>query len=353
MVRQLLPSDRATWYALREFETHDITARSYKERHLRDLPLVKGREIVASFAQAREYFTSAHLADHTVRPLLQYYGVATLSRGLVLFLSPGLRETQLKEGHGLERRAWKDVLQSSPVRFADLGVSLSSGLFRHLLDTVACKSYFRHRSHEVNISISLPVPGIGTKFTLGDIAARIPDLSDQHAAWLGKRPPFIPMGSFSSDDSGRRFEFALPKNILGPTSMSVPGLSEPGVETMFPKDECPNRSVDGTGDSVIVSYDQPFLPFLAQQSEHSGVGHIVIYSPLESKQYFNPLTACFTLSFILGMLCRYFPTTWVTMANSEKGDAIYPFIIRASDWIQETFPALVVDILRGPYYFEQ
>lgn len=279
--------------------------------------------------------------------------MATLSRGLVLFLSPRLRETQLKEGHGLDRRSWKQVLHSSPVSFADLAVRPSSGLFRHLLNVAGEKSYFRHRSPEVNVATNMPVPDIGAEFTFGNIAARIPDLSDQYAAWHGIRPPFVPIVSFNRADSGLRYEFELPKNLLGPASMSVPELSELGVETLFPEDNCPNLSVNGTGDSVVVSYDQPFLPFLAQQTEHAGKSHIVIYSPLESKQYFNPLAASFMLSYILGMLCRYFPTTWVNLTRSEKGDAVYPLVVRASDWIQWIFPALVIDILRGPYYFER
>ena len=79
---------RESWYELREFETRDITSRSYSARHSKNLTAAKGREIAASFAQAREYFRSALEAHPTVRPLLQYYGVSTLSRGLVLFMSP-------------------------------------------------------------------------------------------------------------------------------------------------------------------------------------------------------------------------------------------------------------------------
>ena len=86
-----------TWYALREFETRDITSRTYKARHGLNLSAVKSREIASNFVQAREYFRSAAGADFTVRPLLLYYGVASLARGLTLFLDPAKRETSLKQ----------------------------------------------------------------------------------------------------------------------------------------------------------------------------------------------------------------------------------------------------------------
>ena len=79
---------RETWYRLREFETRDITARSYKARHSRELSAAKARQISSSFIQAREYFRNASEADFTVRPVLQYYGVSALSLGTALFLAP-------------------------------------------------------------------------------------------------------------------------------------------------------------------------------------------------------------------------------------------------------------------------
>ena len=86
---------RRTWYALREFETRDITSRHYKARHERELGAGKAREIASNFIQAREYFRSASDADTVVRPLLQYYGVSALSRGLVLFLKVEKREASI------------------------------------------------------------------------------------------------------------------------------------------------------------------------------------------------------------------------------------------------------------------
>ena len=350
---EILPSSLDSWYGLREFETRDITSRSYLNRHSRDLKADKCREIAANFAQAREYFSSASLADHAVRPLLQYYGVASLSRGLVLYLSPHKRETELRAGHGLVPIDWKGVLNSDAPDYRALGVRTCSGLFKELLDAVAGTSYFRHGSHEVNVCIGAGSLSSDCEFALGEVAARIPDVSEQYAAWAGIRPPFMPIVSVEPNWQDHRSMVKLPKKLPDPISDSVPELSELGIEDLFPDGQCPNLTVDGSREHILVEYDPPFVPFIAQQVDHHGAGRMILYEPLGSRVYLNPLAACFVMSYILGMLCRYHPTTWVNLARSERGDAIYPFIVRASDWIQAMFPTMSLDILRGPYYFER
>ena len=91
----------------------------------------------------------------------------------------------------------------------------------------------------------------------------------------------------------------------------------------------------------------------AQRFDILGIGNIVLFGPLRSNLYITPLAACFMVSFILGMLCRYYPTAWIQMSRTEKGDAFFPLATRLLDWIEEALPAMVVDILRGPYDFEQ
>ncbi len=348
-----MPYSRDTWYALREFETLDVITWNYGVRHKHDPKVAKAREIAASFNQAREYFTSAYAANTTVRPLLQYYGVATLSRGLVLFMSSGVRETDLKEGHGIGGHAWKNVLTSQTRDLGALPVKLKAGLFRHFLEVTGKSFYFRNNSLEVNNCLRVRPPHSDCEVTLEDIASRIPDIADQYAAWRKERPPFVPLVSVDNDYDNSQFEFALPKFIEGPSSVIVAELSEVGVEDIFPNNQCPNLVVDSSGSNIIVRYDPPFMPFLAQRFGQSRKSDIVLYPPLNSGEYFTPIALCFMLSYILGMICRYYPTIWVSLAHPQKGDAIYPFIIRAMDWIQEVYPLMVVDVLRGPYHWEK
>ena len=180
-----------TWYALREFETRDITSRRYKSRHSLALSAAKAREISSNFVQAREYFRNASRADFTVRPLLLYYGVTSLSRGLTLLLDPNKRETSLKQSHGLSVHSWGPKLSNGLSEIGNLQIQLTKGLFHDLLTSTDNRFYFRHNSSAVNWSIGATIPPIGSEFMLQEITARIPDASDQFSAWTGDSIPTI------------------------------------------------------------------------------------------------------------------------------------------------------------------
>ena len=329
-----------TWYALREFETRDITSRSYQSRHSLELSATKAHEISSNFIQAREYFRNAAQADFTVRPLLLYYGVAGLSRGLTLFLDPKMRETSLKQGHGLQACDWRQELSSGLTRIGHLRAKLTRGIFHDLLSATKNKFYFRHNSSGVNWSIGASIPPIGSEFMLHDIAARIPGVSIQYSAWTGNLFPSIALESLVVDRENDLYKFA------------VIGQDADKVDSVFPVSQFPARSVVREGSNLLVECRNGDTAFFAQNTGMLNVGNVVLYRPLTSGLYFTPLAACFMLSFGLGMLCRYFPTTWINIARTEKGDAFYPLATRLLDWIEEIFPAMVVDVLRGPYDFE-
>ena len=56
------------------------------------------------------YFRNADNSDHSVRPLLTFYGVTCLSRALLLLLKTDGGEEGLNAGHGIETVGWGDVM---------------------------------------------------------------------------------------------------------------------------------------------------------------------------------------------------------------------------------------------------
>lgn len=328
------------WYALREFETHDITSHSYRNRHGLKLSATKAREVSSSFVQAREYFNSASRADFTVRPLLLYYGVASLSRGATLFLAPEKRETSLRPSHGLETCDWGQELSCGLNAIGTLRVRMSKGLFHDLLVATNNMFYFRHNSSEVNCSLGAEIPPVGSEFGLQEITARIPAVSDQYVAWTRKSSSSIVPEELQFDKARGLYKITMPKR------------EAEEIDGVFPSDHFPGRSVVEDGNKIIVELDSADRLFFAQRVGLWSIGDIVLYRSLQSKLYVTPLAACFILSFVLGMLCRYFPATWINSARTEKGDAFYPLATVLLDWIEEVFPSMVVDLLRSPYKFE-
>ena len=332
---------RETWYALREFETRDITARSFEKRHSLQPSAKKVRQISSNFIQAREYFRSASAADFTVRPLLQYYGVASLSRGITLFLNVDSRESTLKQGHGLETIRWSETLSDGLNNTGNLGIRVSGGTFHDLLLATGNKFYFRHNTSAVSWFVGASVPEPSSVFTFSEIAARVPGLKSQYLAWTEDRSvEMTTLNSFKRDDGNGLFEFKVPLS------------GEPNIDALFPQSSYSYREIERNSDSVVVKINQAAVPFFAQSTGVFNIGNVVLYPNLDSGIYFTPLAAGYMASYILGMLCRYFPTSWISASRSEKGDAVYPLVTRMLDWIQDTYPAMIVDILRGPYDFE-
>ena len=231
-----------------------------------------------------------------------------------------MRETSLTPGHGLDTGDWKSVLSGGNKGIGRLSVRLTKRTFFELLIATNNKFYFRHNSAGVTSYIGAGVPD----------PARVPDISAQYSAWTGRLHPSVRLKTFRPDHENRRCESV----VYAPANVDV--------DAIFPVATCPDRTIKREGMEIVIGHDQSFMPFFTQRSSGPfGIGDIVLCGPLHSNKYFTPLAACFMLSYCLGMLCRYFPTTWIGLARSEMGDAVYPLVTRMFDWIQDMFPAPV------------
>ncbi|WP_420360482.1 YaaC family protein [Agrobacterium vitis] len=87
---------RDSWDFLLTYQSFELVKAEYKKRHGRQVNTRHSREIVASFAHERTYFSAAAGSDLAAKPLLPFYGVASLSRVLTLLLNRSLREMPSK-----------------------------------------------------------------------------------------------------------------------------------------------------------------------------------------------------------------------------------------------------------------
>ena len=114
------------WELLANFESFELVTREYTARHGRKPNIRHAREIAAPFSHARSYFRSAHSAEPTVKPLLLYYGVVSLARGVTLMLSRGMREANLALSHGLSAKKWGGVLSGDKPDFSALRIEVNA-----------------------------------------------------------------------------------------------------------------------------------------------------------------------------------------------------------------------------------
>ena len=81
------------WQNLRALESFDNVKIWFNRIHHKDLNSRRTNEIICAARQAREYFKNAKQADYSVRSLLTFYGIASLSRATALSLMAGMGTT--------------------------------------------------------------------------------------------------------------------------------------------------------------------------------------------------------------------------------------------------------------------
>src|SRR5690554_5116236 len=162
------------WNKLLEFESRDLIHRYIKHKHKRHASAKQIQEIAANFIQAREYFLNSTRAALSVKPLLQYYGVSALAKGLILINSPHVSEASMKSSHRLEAKNWKEALSAKKIE--NLTVSIQKGTFHELLTSTSNRNYFKNTlSHKPNWKIDFEIPKVGTTIRFIDLILSMPD----------------------------------------------------------------------------------------------------------------------------------------------------------------------------------
>ena len=107
--------------------------------------------------------TTTH--GNTVRPLLTFYGVASLARSTLLLLKRVSGEESLTRGHGLETVGWSNTLSGDlPSALKSLGtlkVRTSAGLYSDFLKETGNRVCMHVRSSAVDWRLTYNQPPLG------------------------------------------------------------------------------------------------------------------------------------------------------------------------------------------------
>lgn len=343
------------WEGLSLYESTDLVARLYKEHHGSEPKAEKANEIVSQLAQGREYFSSASNSAEIVRPLLVYYGVLSLSRGLILFLERGLRETHLAHGHGLEPSHWSQQLSVGIRELPNLQVTFRKGTFTEL--SKATKNTERStvmRGENYADGVFSPyvyeqegteeVP-IGTFVTFKDILSRIPDLDEIYEYTFNLYSDCYPTELFIHTLSNHT-DVALVEN-------RGERLDEEGIRYSLGISEDISLNHKTSTPSMWL-YDEPHWLFsvphtsvreLSQQlpvvRADNGGGHFFVPSLADGLRL-SSLSLLFVASYVMGMLVRYYPSQWLAALGRSRGDFSLPLLKAAMSVVEQRFPELVL-----------
>lgn len=331
------------WEGLLELESRDFVGNWFRRINGKQLNARRAKEIIASARQGREYFHSASTASLAVRPLLAFYGAASLCRALTLLHRRDAGEEGLRQGHGLETVAWSATLSGEMAvalgSISNLRVRTCGGLFSDLFVATRKHSVWQVYDRAIRVPYGNREQRFGQETSLADILDRLPDIRPSRS-----RPDMrLQIKDFVySPDSGAIITVhgALDHPVCVEYASAGYALSvdhDPydanSVRTILKTDDCGFRScipqvLDTRVRRTMGGYPSPNL--ISRFSE--GIP-------------FSQLSITYMLSYMLGMLARYFPTHWYGLMGGEKGDAIWPDINAAQRYVEVALPELVLEFI--------
>jgi len=327
------------WTKMLEYESIDLIKNKYATFHGRKPSSQKVRQIVSNFYQGREYFKSAKSSDISVRPLLLYYGVMALSKGLILFLVSVSKEERLKPGHGIEVHNWGEIVTNRT--FEKAHFRLNEGTFNDFLKATEDRNFLRAGSSGVNWNIKLTRPTVGYKFTLLQILNCFPDLSQVFKTCTGEEMKFCKMRSLICQD-----------DEIFPTKIIIEGqIDDHDINQYFPIAYANQIEVSRSKGETVVQYSGNWAPNFTQlwSSAFQIIGDACIIPSVDEDIGFNILSAMYAISYFLGMLARYFPTTWISLRTLDKGDSLFPMIYALLNLIEEKFPVAISEFIEESF----
>ena len=168
------------WQKLLSLESQEVVKNMFVKIHDNELNTKRAKEINSSAKQAREYFRNASTSSFSVKPLLVFYGVSSLSRSLTLLLKKRGGEEGLTAGHGITTEDWSNELSgdlsTALKKIGDLKVKTTSGLFTDFINETDNIMIFHVRSSGVDWKFNYKRPIQDHIITFSQILSRLPDL---------------------------------------------------------------------------------------------------------------------------------------------------------------------------------
>lgn len=328
------------WHFLKEFESKEIMKRFILKKYDYELSSSKALEINSAFIQGREYFFSSKKADISVRPLLQYYGLVALSRGLILILDKNARENNITPSHGLKIKNWADVSKSGKIE--DIILKTSNGTFNELIRVTSNKTYFRAGSSGINWQVSFDIPSNEVEFSFREISLCFPDLTKSVKAWLDIEVPSRTLNKLKLDRDKYELE------IQGKYDKEL-------FDLVFPLTYFKELEFKEVSNNCLVKFNSAQTPNLNQKwvSTFQVIGDPCVVPPFGNQFFLNDISKMYSASFILGTISRYYPSTWNNINKGISNDSVLPFALNYMDFIQDKFPQIIMDFINSPYEFEK
>jgi hypothetical protein len=329
----------STWQKLLFLESHDSVIAWHQQAFSRTLSSRRTKEITSAARQAREFFRNSAESNVSVKPLLTFYGVASLSRSVALLLNPKGGESGLTQGHGITTVEWPKTLSgeisAGLAALGELKIKTCKGLFSDIIKQTDNTICMHINSSAVEWRIPYDTPEPGDELTFDDLMLRLPDLNPEHKR-SSQTALYASIGSLSYDmDNGFKAEITSDNFLEFVDTYRSHGYQVTQDTTPYVL-SCDAKKFQEAPPQFLHSY-------IKKMFETIPILHIT--KPLKGGSRYSQITITYMLSYFLGMLSRYYPTHWTSLFSGEKGDGRWPEIYLTQKYIDLCFPELILEFL--------
>ena len=335
------------------FRSQEYIAAIGREKFSAPLPERNLADIAASFVQGLEYIKSADQASLQIKPMLQYYGILNLVKGLCGLRYRDKGRSVPVSTHGLQRHSWDSHLTKEKLSFLDLEVvttKAESGAFAQVVsrawhrNVVDAESMYPGPPWRITFiqqlgTLQLSKPG--ARIRLRELLARSRYVADTYATVTGESPKIHPVHMVAGSGQVGLYPVRLSRRD---DSFSE-HLKSVGSSRTY-------RSPHSKGEvaATFFSEDDPNCPVLHEGTNLFGWA----IEPMPSGDRPAEWIKLYVLSYIFGMLCRYYPSQWLTLISDYGAPPDGPIIHRSLHGIQQHFLrefSLQLAALIGDAYF--
>lgn len=353
---------RRVWEVLGLFESTEYAQRLIGEQAARQgvvgytPSMDTARDLVACVKHARGYFEASENASPLVSPLLLFYGISSLAKAVVVARHSRLSLHNMPKGHGLTAgnlSVGKGTDVSDAVMAYGARVTVDGTLPAYaesLRGAMAFKVYddTAKRPTTYKLETAAPPTLVDKEIRLDQLLARQPAIRSLFHHAHGERA--------INYHGATSVEFGAAKPLYRVFVAGDQPLEELElqVRATFPQLRGCVASRRDQGEA-LPAFDRPCLCFetplplpMFPTSAALGMGHSsggasgYFVGPFD----FGPLSEAlqlYVLSYLLGMLVRYYPSIWMELVVGGLHDRVMPLLRAASDLLRERFPVLALE----------
>ena len=210
-----------------------------------------------------------------------------------------------------------------------------NGLFSDFVTHTKNQISIHTNSAGVDWRVCYDVPEPGVELTLRELFSRIPDLqSDFRNIAHSLKYALVHKMEYSHDTGFRAKVHKDQFDCLGSYYESA------------------GYSLVDQADRIVLTADAETFrknrPLFIHSYLHKTLGLIPaldVSEPFEGEARYSQLCITYMVSYVLGMLVRYYPTHWVSLTQGDKGDEWWPTVNHAQQFVEQSFPELVIELI--------